>query len=158
MTTARLTNPSLTRREPPHFTVRARTRISESPPDAEPAIAAPFEPLDRGIVSEAVPAFFIGRNAEGFWVAREASGKIGGVFLFKTSAASFARKNSRAAGCATIFPSEKFELDLENKGNPSIAHLGRLRRLATGHSQRMSALLDKTARALRSMLNNRHIP
>jgi hypothetical protein len=40
----------------------------------------PFRPLDVGIVSEAIPAFFIGRNKDGFWVARNANGKIGGNF------------------------------------------------------------------------------
>src|ERR1700680_5326493 len=81
-------------------------------------VTAEFRPLDAGIVSAAIPAFFIGRNMEGFWVARDVNGQIGGIFLLEHSALSFARKNSQPAGCATIFPSERFELDLENNGNP----------------------------------------
>src|ERR1700716_2703451 len=97
--------------------------------------SAPFQPLDPGIVSEAIPAFFIGRNKEGFWVARDATGNIGGIFLLENSALSFAKQNSRPAGCATIFPSERFELDLENRGNRLAAHLGPLVHLAMRHRQ-----------------------
>jgi hypothetical protein len=102
-------------------------------------LIAQFQPLDPGIVNEAIPAFFIGRNKEGFWVARDAKGRIGGIFLLENSALSFARRNSRPAGCATIFPSERFELDLENKGNPLAAQLGSLIHLATRFRERMAA-------------------
>ena len=91
--------------------------------------AAQFRPLDPGIVNEAIPAFFIGRNQEGFWVARDVSGRIGGIFLLEDSAVSFARRQSGPAACATIFPSERFELDLENSGNPLVAQFGPLMRL-----------------------------
>jgi hypothetical protein len=99
-------------------------------------VIAQFQPLDPGIVNEAIPAFFIGRNKEGFWVARDAKGRIGGIFLLENSALSFARRNSRPAGCATIFPSERFELDLENKGNPFAAQLGSLIHLAKRFRER----------------------
>jgi hypothetical protein len=102
-------------------------------------VIAQFQPLDPDIVNEAIPAFFIGRNKEGFWVARDAKGRIGGIFLLENSALSFARRNSRPAGCATIFPSERFELDLENKGNPLAAQLGSLIHLATRFRERMAA-------------------
>jgi hypothetical protein len=106
-------------------------------PAVEPAtVAAQFRPLDPGVVSEAIPAFFIGRSKEGFWVAREVKGRIGGLFLLKNSALSFARRNSQPGGCATIFLSERFELDLENKGNPFIAQLGLLIRFAMRHRRR----------------------
>jgi hypothetical protein len=106
-----------------------------------PATVIPqFRPLDPGIVSETIPAFFIGRNIEGFWVARDARGQIGGIFLLKGSAVSFARKNSPPTGCATIFPSEKIELDLENRGNPLVAQLGWVKRLAKLCRQRVLAL------------------
>ena len=72
------------------------------------------------VVSEAIPAFYIGRNEEGFWVARDVKGRTGGIFLFEDSAVSFARRNSRPTGCATIFSSERLELDLKNGGNPLI--------------------------------------
>jgi hypothetical protein len=108
-------------------------------PTNSPTVIAQFQPLDPGIVNEAIPAFFIGRNKEGFWVARDAKGRIGGIFLLENSALSFARRNSRPAGCATIFPSERFELDLENKGNPLAAQLGSLIHLATRFRERMAA-------------------
>ena len=97
--------------------VRKQLEIAVSPTDA-PATAAPFRPLDPDIVNETIPAFFIGRNRQGLWVAREVMGRIGGIFLFESSAVSFARAKSGAAGCATVYLSEPFELDLENSGNP----------------------------------------
>src|ERR1019366_118385 len=92
-------------------------------PDQSQTAATPFQPLDPGIVNASIPAFFIGRNKEGFWLARDVKGQIGGIFLLEGSALAFARRNSRPSGCATIFPSERFELDLENQGNPLIAYL-----------------------------------
>ena len=102
---------------------------------------APFAPLDPGIVNAAIPAFFIGRNSDGFWLARDVKGKTGGIFLFERSALSFARRHSRPQGCATIFPSERFELDLENQGNALVAPLARLMRLAARARQRITAVI-----------------
>ena len=119
----------------------AITFSTAHPPAGSPTVIAQFQPLDPGIVNAAIPAFFIGRNKEGFWVARDARGRIGGIFLLENSALSFARRNSRPAGCATIFPSERFELDLENKGNPLAAELGSLIRLATRFRERMAACI-----------------
>ena len=82
---------------------------------------AALEPIDRDIVSESIPAFFIGRNRAGFWVAREAHGRIGGIFLFKSSAVNFARAQSEGSQCALVYPSATFELDTKNRGNPLIA-------------------------------------
>ena len=99
----------------------AEAQPARTPPDDEPAgTATPFRPLDAGIVSDAIPAFFIGRNKDGFWVARDVKGRTGGIFLLKASAVSFARTQAGPGGCATIFPAERFELDLENNGNPLI--------------------------------------
>jgi hypothetical protein len=84
-----------------------------------------FQPLDPDIVSASIPAFFIGRNRAGFWVAREANGRMGGIFLFKSSAVRFAHVQSAPAKCALIFPSETFELDIENRGNPLITQVAR---------------------------------
>src|SRR5262245_48976768 len=63
-----------------------------------------FQPLDPDVVSASIPAFFIGRNKAGFWVAREARGRVGGIFLFKSSAVEFAREESAPLRCALIFP------------------------------------------------------
>jgi len=75
-------------------------------------------------LSEAIPAFFVGRNKDGFWVARDADAKIGGVFLFEKSALNFANRHTWPVRCAIIYPSEKFELDIENDGNRLLAYLG----------------------------------
>jgi hypothetical protein len=107
------------------------------------SINEPFLQLDPGAVSDAIPAFFIGRNKEGFWVAREAKGRIGGLFLFEAGARSFARRNSAPTGCATIYPSTTFELDLKNMGNPLVAPLRLLKRLATRARQRLAALTSR---------------
>jgi hypothetical protein len=111
--------------------------------DRPATVSAEFGALDPGIVSEAIPAFFIGRNREGFWVARDVKGRIGGIFLLENSATSFARSNSRPAGCATIYPSERFELDLENNGNPLVAPLASLMRVTMRPLLRMAALVGK---------------
>jgi hypothetical protein len=108
---------------------RERPFAADRPAESPATITAQFLPLDPGIVSEAIPAFFIGRNKEGFWVARDASGRLGGIFLLESSALSFARRNSPSTGCATIFLSGTVELDLENAGNPIVALLGRFMRL-----------------------------
>ncbi len=73
-------------------------------------------------LSEAIPVFFIGRNRHGHWVARGADGKSGGLFWRKQAAIRFATRSAWPARCATIFPSENIELDLENQGNPLLAH------------------------------------
>ena len=118
-------------------TEHARRESARTPPGDEPAgVGTPFQPLDAGIVSDAIPAFFIGRNSQGFWVARETKGRIGGIFLLESSALAFARRNSRPSGCAMIFPSERFELDLENQGNPLITYLRPLLRLAVNAGRR----------------------
>lgn len=81
---------------------------------------AEFKPLDPDVISSAIPAFFIGRNKAGLWVAREARGRVGGLFLFKNSAIDFANRQSAPARCALVFPTETFELDVDNHGNPLI--------------------------------------
>jgi len=95
-------------------------------PVAPQAHAAMLKPLDPDVVSASIPAFFIGRNKAGLWVAREANGRIGGVFLFKSAAVDFANHQSEPARCALVFPTESFELDLENGGNPLIVLAARL--------------------------------
>jgi hypothetical protein len=140
-------NVGLSRRQVPgQSTAESARRSGHSinmPIDAPATVAAPFQPLDLDIVSAAIPAFFIGRNKDGFWVARDTKGEAGGLFLFETSARSFARRNSRPMGCATIYPSETFELDLRNKGNPLVVHLGPLKRLAMRAWRRIAALTGR---------------
>jgi hypothetical protein len=110
---------------------RAEVEPGRTPADNELASATtPFLPPDASILNTAIPAFFIGRDRDGFWVARDAKGRVGGLFLRKTSAVTFARAQSRPAGCATIFPSDRFELDLANSGSPLVPYLRPLLRLA----------------------------
>jgi hypothetical protein len=85
--------------------------------------APPFQPLDACVLNASVPAFFIGRDKDGFWLARDTKGRVGGIFLLESSALAFARKHSAPCGCAIIRPSERFELDVENQGNPLVVHL-----------------------------------
>jgi hypothetical protein len=127
-------------------------------PAAEPSgVTAPFRPLDPGIVHDEIPAFYIGRNIEGFWVARDVNGRIGGIFLLEHSALSFARKNSLPSGCATIFPSERFELDLENSGNTLVERVGWLKRFARAGRQRIGVLIGHWTDAIRRRLMDIHV-
>jgi hypothetical protein len=131
---------------------------SRSLPAVERArVTAQFRPLDPDIVHDEIPAFYIGRNIEGFWVARDVNGRIGGIFLLEHSALSFARNNSQPSGCATIFPSERFELDLENNGNPLVAQIGWLRRFAKAGQQQMAALIGHWTGAARRRLMDFHL-
>jgi hypothetical protein len=72
---------------------------------------------DATMISEAIPLFYIAQNSAGFWLAREANGRIGGLFLLKRSALRFASSKSQPAGCATMFLAGRIELDVENQGN-----------------------------------------
>jgi hypothetical protein len=113
------------------------------PDEKPPTLLAAFRPLDPGIVSDDIPAFFIGRNKEGFWVARDAKGRIGGIFLLENSAVSFAKRNSEPNGCATIFPFERIELDLENNGSPLVGYVGSMMCLAMRLQRRIVAFTGK---------------
>ena len=94
--------------------VRVESRCTTDTPFLRPA------PED---LSEAIPVFFIGRNRRGHWVARGADGESGGLFWRRQAAIRFATRSAWPARCATIFPSETIELDLENQGNPLLAHI-----------------------------------
>lgn len=72
---------------------------------------------DLSVLSETIPLFYIAQNKHRFWVAREAAGRCGGVFLMRRSAMRFARHQSAPAGCAMMFLSEALELDVENAGS-----------------------------------------
>jgi hypothetical protein len=89
---------------------------------SEGADALPFRRPSEDVLSEAIPAFFIGRNQSGFWVARDADGKSGGLFWSREAALRFANR-VWPDGCATIFPQARFELDIDNAGNPLISWL-----------------------------------
>jgi hypothetical protein len=84
---------------------------------------------DRSVLSEAIATFFIGRNKEGFWVARDADRPIGGLFLLRSSALAFARHNCEPHGCALVFEPDWVELDVENRGNRFVDQIGRLKHI-----------------------------
>ena len=131
----------------PHCTPSTDTFIAmphASPNFSEPP---PFQLPDPGVLNASIPAFFIGCDKDGFWLARDAKGKTGGIFLLESSALAFARRHCAPSGCATIFPSERFELDLENQGNPLIVYLRPLKRLATQAWLRVADLAGKIAEA-----------
>jgi hypothetical protein len=114
-------------------------------PTAAPAAATRWpQPPDPSILSEAIPLFFIGRNKDGFWVARDADGSVGGIFLLKRSAVRFANRTTQPCGCATMFMSERFELDIENKGNPFVVRLGGASRLVSRLARRLTASAKRT--------------
>ena len=111
--------------------VRSRRSTPPGAADQTKAPTARFDLPDPDVLSEAIPAFFIGRNEAGLWVARESKGRTGGIFLLKNSAVAFARGRSGAAG-AMIFPDQRFELDLTNEGNSLATDLAQLARFVTG--------------------------
>ncbi len=156
MTVMQLTCPDHSPRQTAGRPAAATARDDERTgvlPAGKPATAtAQFQPLDPGILNETIPAFFIGRNKEGFWIARDVNGRAGGIFLLEGSALSFARERSRPAGCATIYLSERFELDLENQGNPLISRLGSLMRLTARVRNRWTAFMSRTAETVQRRL------
>jgi hypothetical protein len=96
---------------PAHFTAPPRSSSGlPSRPDAH-------------VFNRVIPLFFIGRNKNGFWIAREARGRTGGMFLLRRSALRFARLASTPHGCATMFLAKTFELDTRNAGNPVVGWL-----------------------------------
>jgi hypothetical protein len=98
--------------------------------DLGPVVKFPPRP-DPRVFSASIPLFFVGRNKYGFWVVRAAEGRAGGIFLLKRSALRFAARNSAPAGCATMFLSERFELDVENQGGVLAAGLDAMIRVIT---------------------------
>jgi hypothetical protein len=161
MIAVQLMNQDLSQRTPENSTAaiaRERPLAGDRSTEAPAPVTAQFRPLDPGIVSETIPAFFIGRNKEGFWVARDANGRLGGIFLLESSALTFARRNSQPTGCATIFPSETVELDIENSGNPLVAQLGSLMRLTRRPWRRMAAFIGQMAQAFGRRLRGLHHP
>ncbi len=78
---------------------------------------------DARVLNGVIPLFFVGRNKHGFWLAREARGRIGGMFLLRRSAFRFAQEASAPHGCATMFLAKPFALGTRNGGNPVVGWL-----------------------------------
>jgi hypothetical protein len=113
----------------------------------------PLRP-DPRILSEAIPLFFIGRNKDGFWVARDADGPRGGIFLRKQSTVRFANRSTPPVGCAIMFLSKRFELDVENEGNPLVAQFTAARRLVLQLAQRTAPWAVAMAKRIRAILRS----
>ena len=153
MIAMQLTGPDLSQRQLPGSSTAHYGPL----PAGEPFTGSgQFQPLETGIVSDAIPAFFIGQNRDGFWVARDAKGRTGGIFLFQGSALAFAKRMSRPAGSATIFPSERFELDIKNNGNPVVVQLGWLVQFAIRTRQRTAAAISKMTKAVNDRFKDFH--
>jgi len=89
--------------------------------------AMPQRP-DAGVINETIPLFYIGRNKAGRWVAREAQGRSGGIFLFRRSALRFAREESEPAGCAMMFVNAPLELDIATQQGNTVVPFAAPRR------------------------------
>jgi hypothetical protein len=96
---------------------------------------------DRSALSDSIPLFFVGRSQSGFWVARESEGRSGGLFLFRRSAARFARKKSAPWGCATMFV-EHLELGIPNQGSRIAEPIAKIMRVT---KQRLPSLANFVA-------------
>src|SRR5579871_3089076 len=130
---------ALLRNLPPLATEADQPRCSMVDRDLQAVRHASFGALDPDIISESIAAFSIGRNADGLWVACERSGRIGGIFILKSSAVVVAHRHAGDSACATIFPADGFELDIENDGNRLAGLIGplvRACRQARLHQQR----------------------
>ena len=115
-------------------------------PKEEQTEVAPFLRPDPEVLSEAIPVFFIGRNRDGCWVARDAEGRCGGLFWRKEGALRFARRSAGPVGCATVFPRGHVELDIENAGNPFVPRMAAIRHLLMRAVSTIMASLRKVAR------------
>jgi hypothetical protein len=100
----------------------AARRVAENPAAKTPR-QFPRRP-NLHVLSETIPLFYICQNSHGFWVARDAGGKVGGLFWRKEAAFRFARQQSEPTGCAMMLLDEPIELDVENQGNRMAGPLG----------------------------------
>jgi hypothetical protein len=116
-------------------------------PSRGPQATASFQRPGPDVLSETIPVVFVGRNHDGFWVARDAEAKFGGLFWRKQAALDFARKyiatHAVAIGYAAVFPQARFELDMPNQGNPLVDGFGFAKRLLARPAQRLIAVTRK---------------
>ena len=113
---------------------------------------------DDTVLSESIPLFFIGRNETGFWVAREAAGRCGGLFLFRWSANRFARRNGLAGGGATMLVEHSIELDLPNHGSRLVELIGIAIDIVRRHAPLVTNLIEAATaqwRKLEAQISNR---
>jgi hypothetical protein len=111
-----------------------------------PHVAPVFQRPGPEVLSETIPVTFIGRNRDGFWVVRDVEAEFGGLFWRKQAALDFAKTNASPGGYAAVFPQDRFELDLENQGNPLIGGIGTVRRLLMRRIRQLTAVLGRKLR------------
>jgi hypothetical protein len=107
---------------------------------------------DLTFLSEAIPLFYIGQNCDGFWVARDAEGRSGGVFFFKASAIRFARNKSAPAGCALMFLNAPVELDCDNEGSQIVVILDAAIGVARRHVPTLVGFVEMAIAEWRKLL------
>jgi len=129
---------------------RQPSTAQDQPPskDFDKECAPPWQiaPLptrpDDTVLSDSIPLFFIGRNENGFWVAREAAGRCGGLFLFRWSANRFARRNGLAGGGATMLVEHSIELDVPNHGSRLVELIGIAIDIVRRHAPSVTNLIE----------------
>jgi hypothetical protein len=99
---------------------------------------------DLTVLSETIPLFYIAQNNHGFWVAREAGGRCGGVFLLRRSAVRFAQQKSAPAGCATMPLDDPLELDVTNEGSRIVEPLTEIVDLVRRRAPTFTGFVAKT--------------
>jgi hypothetical protein len=103
------------------------------------------------VLNEAIPLFYICQNRHGFWVARDAEGRTGGLFLRKQSALRFAQRQG-ATGCAIMQINGPAELDIANQGNRIAKPLGMIIDLVVRRAPLLVALASNVIAKWRKLV------
>ena len=111
----------------------AATQHTERPAAAKPAATCPISSARQ------FRCFSSARTTTDSGLHAMPTDGFGGIFLLKHSALRFADRTTQPGGCATMFLSERFELDIENQGNPLVVRLGAASRLVFRLAQRLTA-------------------
>jgi hypothetical protein len=106
---------------------------------------------DLTVLSESIPLFYIAQNNHRFWVAREANGRCGGVFLLRRSAVRFAQRNSAPAGCAIMFLDAPLELDVTNASSIIVEPLTEIIDFARRRAPTFTAFIAMTLAKCRNI-------
>jgi hypothetical protein len=141
--------PPRTRGKPNAQASRRPLRPQGSRPNSYPSIPAFSANQSRRFSSDATRKVFGSRAMPGAGSAE--------FSCSRTRPCRLQNATAHPAGCATIFPSGRFELDLENSGNPLVARLGSLKRLTMRLWQRTIARVDRIMKPLQCWLKDRHV-
>ena len=98
---------------------------------------------DGTILNETIPLFFVARDKDGFWIARNADVAIGGKFFLKYSALRFAGYYNASA---IMMLTEVYSLDTRNTGNRFARQLRPTRRLLRDIASKFNALFAGTVK------------